>query len=108
MVPDAGDESSTANPVDGGRPADRPDAGFDEVALYRVVREAIVDALLDVIGTLLLVGIAFVFVLAGGSMALQGQTPATVALGAAAVLIGLYLAGSTLELVPPVREWFRG
>lgn len=45
--------------------SDSFDPGFDEAALYTVVRDAVKDALLDVIGTVLLLGIAFVLVIAG-------------------------------------------
>ncbi|WEL27382.1 putative membrane protein (plasmid) [Haloferax volcanii] len=48
--------------TDGG---DLSDPGFDKAALYTVVRDAVKDALLDVIGTVLLLGIAFVLVIAG-------------------------------------------
>lgn len=35
-----------------------PTTGFDEAALYTIIRDAVKDALLDVIGTVLLLGIA--------------------------------------------------
>ena len=84
--------------------------GFDEAALYVVVRDAVKDALLDVIGTLLLVGIAFVLVLAGGqalfaSAAQYGGSPVGTAVGVGLIVAGLYIAAATLEVVPPIREW---
>jgi hypothetical protein len=80
-------------------------AGFDETALYTVVRAAVKDALLDVIGTLLLVGIAFVLVAAGGQAVVASGSVGTAALGLLVAGFGLYLAAATLEIVPPVREW---
>jgi hypothetical protein len=101
MVPDSGEPSNTAaaDPT-------RPDPGFDEVAMYRVVRKAVEDAILGAVGTILLVGVAFVLVGTGASIAIQAGGWTGVAIGAAVTLFGLYLAGATLELIPPVREWF--
>jgi hypothetical protein len=112
MVPASNDatvgpEGDAGPETDGGSPAggDRTDPGFDEAALYTVVREAVKDALLDVIGTLLLVGVAFVLVVAGGQAVLASGSTATAAIGVAVAGFGLYLAAATLEIVPPVREW---
>jgi hypothetical protein len=79
--------------------------GFDEASLYTVVRDAVEDALLDVIGTLLLVGVAFVLVVAGGQVLLQSGSLAGVAVGVGLLSVGLYIGAATLELVPPIREW---
>lgn len=79
--------------------------GFDEAALYGVIHAAVKDALLDVIGTLLLVGIAFVIVLVGGQLLLASGTPLSIVAGVGLVVWGLYLGAATLEVVPPVRAW---
>lgn len=79
--------------------------GFDEARLYTVVRAAVKDALLDVIGTLLLLGVAFVLVVAGVGGLFRASAPAQAVVGAVVLAIGVYLAAATLELVPPVREW---
>lgn len=79
--------------------------GFDEAALYRVIHAAVKDALLDVIGTLLLVGIAFVVVVVGGRVLLSSATPLSIVAGVGLVVWGLYLAAATLEIIPPVRAW---
>ena len=97
--PDPGG-SSTDRRADGGA-----SPGFDEAALYRVVRAAVKDALLDVLGTLLLVGVAFVLVLAGGQAVVSSGSSGGALLGLAVAGFGLYLAAATLEVVPPVREW---
>lgn len=111
---------SRGSPSDGPTPESRVDAdgatgaGVDEARLYRVVHAAVKDALLDVIGTLLLVGIAFVLVVAGGqaivaSVPLTGGASASlpgIVAGLGVVTAGLYLAAATLEIVPPIREWF--
>lgn len=80
--------------------------GFDEAALYRVVRDAVKDALLDVIGTVLLLGIAFVLVIAGIQAVFSSISLGTVAIGIGVIAVGVYLAATTLEIVPPIREWF--
>jgi hypothetical protein len=108
MVPDpnrteAGDPegSPLTRKTDGGS-----STGFDEAALYAVIRAAVKDALLDVLGTVLLVGVAFVLVV-GGAQALVGSASTTgMVLGAVAVAVGLYLAAATLEVIPPIRDWF--
>jgi hypothetical protein len=110
MVPDTnrtdgGDADASAVETDGGA-----GPGFDEAALYVVVRDAVKDALLDVIGTLLLVGIAFVLVLAGGqalfaSLTTGARTPAVVIGSVVVIAVGVYVAAATLEIVPPIREW---
>lgn len=79
--------------------------GFDDEALYAVVRTAVKDALLDVIGTVLLVGIGVVLVIAGGSTMIQGASLVGIAVGVWLVAVGLYLAATALELIPSVREW---
>lgn len=84
----------------------RGDPGFDEVALYGVVRKAVEDAILGAVGTILLVGVAFVLVLVGATTAVRTPGLGGVLFGSAAALFGLYLAGSTLGLIPPAREWF--
>ena len=96
------DDSPTARrPVgDGGAP------NFDEAAMYRVVREAVEDAILGVLGTLMLVGIGFVAVWAGGTALVQSQTLPSIAFGTLAIAFGFYLAASSLGVVPPAREWF--
>mgnify|MGYP000427527662 CR=1 FL=1 len=81
------------------------DPGFDEARLYNVVRAAMKDALLDVIGTLLLVGLSFVLVAMGGQILLQADAVTSGAVGGVLVLVGLYIAAATLELIPPIREW---
>jgi hypothetical protein len=106
MVPAPNDASPDperrAGPeADGGEPVE-----FDEAALYTVVREAVKDALLDVIGTLLLVGIAFVLVAAGGQAVVSSGSVVETGLGLLVALFGIYLAATSLEVIAPVREWF--
>ncbi|NHN58182.1 MULTISPECIES: hypothetical protein [Halorussus] len=107
MVP-APDEDPTrrADGADAPRETDDGGAGFDEAALYGVVRKAVEDAILGVIGTLLLLGVAAVVLWTGVAVAMQSTGPTGTALGGAAVLFGLYLAAATLEIIPPAREWF--
>jgi hypothetical protein len=74
--------------------------------LYTVVRDAVKDALLDVIGTVLLVGIAFVLVIAGAQAVVSALSFGTVAVGVGVAAVGVYLAAATLEIIPPIRDWF--
>jgi hypothetical protein len=117
MVPDSSDdadERSASEPerTHGERPTASDggtDLGFDPDALYRVVRTAVKDALLDVIGTLLLLGVALVLVVAGGQLLVGGMSGATsgvmVGVGAVVALFGLSVAATALDLLPPVAEW---
>ncbi|MFC7029138.1 hypothetical protein ACFQH8_20220 [Halomicroarcula sp. GCM10025710] len=73
---------------------------------YRVVRDAVTDALYDVIGTLLLLGIAFVLVVAGIQAVFSSMSLVTVAAGIGVAAVGVYLAAATLEIIPPIRAWF--
>lgn len=99
--------ASAGSAPDDGR--DEPiEVTLDEGALYVVVRNAVEDALLGVIGTLLLVGVALVLVWVGGAIALgsSGRTGVLpLVLGGAVALVGLYLAAATLRVIPPVRQW---
>lgn len=96
-APDGGDEPTPT--LDGG-------AGIDEDELYAIVHDAVEDAVLGVVGTLLLLGVASVLVLSGIT-ALSGATnPVATAMGALVLLAGLALAVTTLRDVLPVREWF--
>lgn len=104
MVSDPG-RSPAVDPHDSPPTSDGPSPGFDEAALYTVVRDAVKDALLDVIGTVLLVGISFVLVVAGVQSMLSSSL-ATVALGTGITAIGGYIAAATLEIIPPIRNWF--
>ena len=86
----------------------KTDGGHDlvlEEELYLVVRRAVTDALLDVIGTLVLLGFALGLVWVGGRLALEGGSTGFVAAGGAAIVVGTLLAALTLELIPPVRHW---
>jgi hypothetical protein len=106
MVPDSNDRSTapdwgaSAPEADGGTPP-----GIEEAALYGVVRAAVEDALLDVLGTLLLVGVAFVLVVVGAQAAAGADATAGTVLGLVVALGGVYLAAATLEVIPPIREW---
>lgn len=83
----------------------RPSSELDEQAVYRAVRYAVEDAILAVLGTLLLLGVAFVLLVAGAQIATQG-TPTTLAVGILLGLYALYIAAATLDVVPSVRECF--
>lgn len=92
--------------TDGDSEAESIDRGLSEEELYVVIREAVEDAMLGVIGTLLLVGIAFVLVYTGGALLVGGGTPESLVLGFVGVAVGFYVAASALKVIPPIREWF--
>lgn len=101
---------SSPDEADDARPSPAPDGGevtgFDDAALYSVVRAAVKDALFDVLGTVLLVGIGFVLVMAGIQAVFRTQSLPAVTLGVWLIAIGVYLAATALELVPSVWDWF--
>ncbi|QKY19155.1 hypothetical protein B4589_001715 [Halolamina sp. CBA1230] len=87
---------------------EQPD--FDQEALYRTVRQAVQDAILDAVGTIALVTIGGAVLLAGASVLLrtateQGFSVPVLAAGVWMVAIGLYVVASTLGVIQPVRDW---
>lgn len=78
--------------------------GVNEAALFKLIRDAVKDALLDVIGTLLLLGLASVLILTGVQLVFSLSQLGSV-VGGALVAVGLYLAAATLEIIPPIRDW---
>jgi hypothetical protein len=53
----------------------------------------------------LLLGIAFVLVIAGVQAVFSSISLGTVAVGIGVAAVGVYLAAATLEIIPPIREW---
>ncbi|TYL40163.1 hypothetical protein CV102_00855 [Natronococcus pandeyae] len=76
----------------------------DREELYAVVRAAVKDALLDVVGTIALLGLGLLFVTTGarGLLEAAGTTGAVVSL--ALVGLGFAIAAVALDLVPSIRE----
>ena len=85
-----------------------PDGGavveLDRAELYVVVLTAIEDAMLKVIGTLLLIGIGLLLVWAGATTFVTAELTGVLIVGVAVALLGIYLAATTLELVPSLRS----
>lgn len=80
---------------------------LDEVEreeLYAVVRAAVKDAMLDVVGTVALLGFALLFVATGvrGLLEAAGTTGAVVSL--ALVALGFVIAAVALDLAPSIRD----
>lgn len=92
--------SELPSTTDGGMVRD-----LDQAGLYKIIQAAVKDAILDVIGTILLVVIAFVLVLSGSQVILSSTVPFASLVGLSLVLVGLYLAGTTLEVIPAARDW---
>lgn len=95
------DRSAEPDRTDGGY-----DVGLDEQELYLVVRKAVKDAMLDVVGTMVLLGFALGAVWIGLAMAIEGSSTAAFGFGVAVVAFGVLLAASALELLPSVRDRF--
>jgi hypothetical protein len=103
--PDGAPEDSY--PEDGPRErGENQFAGFDEGAMYVVVRGAVKDALLDVLKTVVLVWVGIVVALAGVDIVGQASL-GTVVFGALVTGVGIYLVAAPRGFVPPVQEWFR-
>ena len=79
---------------------------LEEQELYELVRRAVEDGILGMVGTLLLVGVAVVLVWTGVTIALYGTSIVGLVAGIAAIVFGLYLGLATLEIIPSVRELF--
>lgn len=93
MVPDA-------------NPAPTETDSLDPGELYVVVRKAMEDAILSVIGTLLMVGLALVLVWFGMLVAVSAYdtSPIMALAGGIVVLVGLYQAASVLGIIPTVTD----
>ena len=57
------------------------------------------------VGTVFLVGIAFVLVTAGVQAVFSALSFGTVATGIGVTTAGVYLTAATPEAVPPIRDW---
>lgn len=104
MVP--GEEDGPQSPgTDPSEPPHRPDPGFDEDRLYAVVHRAVEDAVLGAIGTVIFVVIAVALVWVGIAVIAANPTPLGVVFGGVAIVAGCYLAATSLDIIPPIREW---
>jgi hypothetical protein len=74
--------------------------------LYVVIRKAVEDAILNVIGTLFMVILALVLVWFGMLVAgsAYDTSPLMAAGGGFVVLVGLYLAASELGIIPSLPD----
>ncbi|QCS42612.1 hypothetical protein [Natrinema versiforme] len=85
--------------------ADPGDAhGLTQGELYTVLRTAITDALLDVLGTVFLLAIALLFVVTGVYGLLVGPSRTGVVVGTVFVALGAAIAAVALDYVPPFSE----
>jgi len=86
--------------ADGGAP------GFDEERLHAVVRDAVEDAILGAVGTLLLVGIGLLFFWGGLTAIADANTGDAGVVGALMMIVGLALVVGTLHDMLPTSRWF--
>lgn len=99
MAPDADSPAATAPTADV--------TGIDRGELYVIIRQAVRDALLGVIGTLLLVGLGLVLLWFGIMLAVSAVNSSLIgALGGVVVaLIGFYIAASELDVIPSIGDY---
>ena len=98
---DPNSNSSTGDvETDGG------DGSIDSGELYVVVRKAVEDAILGVIGTLLLVGVSIVLIWFGTLVAASAydSSPVVALAGIFMMLVGIYQAASALGIIPHVTD----
>ena len=82
------------------------DPGFDEDRLYEVVAQAVEDAVISAIWTVIMVGIAVALVWVGIAVVVANPTPLGLIFGAITILAGFYVAGTRLDVIAPVRSWW--
>ena len=86
---------------------ERTDGGLEGVPredLYEVVHAAVKDAMLDVLGTVALLGFGLVFVAVGGQFLLEASSSTGTVLGGFLVGVGFLTAAVALGVVPPFRK----
>lgn len=79
---------------------------IDRAELYLIINKAVEDAILGALGTLLLVGVSLVLVWFGIMITISASDASVLgALGGVLVtLVGLYFAGTALELIPSLSD----
>ena len=75
--------------------------------MYVVVRKAVEDAILSILGKLVLAVMAFILVWFGMFVAVAsyGSNPLQAVAGVFVVLVGLYFAATALDVIPPLNRW---
>lgn len=76
----------------------------DQADLYTTIRTAVTDALLDVLGTVLLLALAVLFVGVGVQAIVETPSSVNVAFGGVAICLGLAIAAAAFDLLPPFRN----
>lgn len=93
--------------TDPGRNTDADGAAVGDLEaeeLYAVVRTAVRDALLDVLGTVALLAFALLFVYAGARLLVAAPAAGGLAVGIGCIVVGVGIAASALGLGPSVRD----
>ncbi|SEH13175.1 hypothetical protein SAMN04487967_1196 [Natronorubrum sediminis] len=76
---------------------------IDQDELYTAVRTGIEDALLDVLGTVLLLALALLLVGVGVQAIVETPSSVNVAFGGVMVGLGLAITAAAFDLLPPFR-----
>lgn len=92
------DDISQRMQSDGGTPIDR-----GEMEIYAAVRGAVKDALLEVTGLLLQLGVGLALVFLGVQTLLWSMSLLDAAFGVVLLITGIFVAAPVLKLVQPLR-----
>lgn len=76
------------------------DVRIDQTELYDVVHAAVRDALLDILGTVLLLGFALLFVAMGVQVLFIASSMGGATVGVGIFLLGFVLAAAALDIRP--------
>lgn len=89
-------------------PTESDTLDIDRGELYLIINKAVEDAILGALGTILLVGVSIVLIWFGMIVTVSAYDSSILrAIGGVVVtLLGLYFAGSTLELIPSITDLF--
>ncbi|GAB3041934.1 hypothetical protein [Natronobiforma cellulositropha] len=79
------------------------EARLTEAEVYAVVHAAVKDALLDALGTALLLGFSLAFLWVGTSALLTEPSTAQAGVGIATVALSVVLAAMALDYLPKIR-----
>jgi uncharacterized membrane protein YoaK (UPF0700 family) len=81
------------------RVTDRADDGLTKTELYAVVKRAVKDAILEVLGTVALLGLSLFLIGVGGGGAIVASSPLEIAVSAVLFVLGLVNAAVVLDVI---------
>ncbi|WP_254841040.1 hypothetical protein [Natronomonas marina] len=81
------------------RVTDRADDGLTKTELYAVVKRAVKDAILEVLGTVARLGLSLFLIGVGGGGAIVASSPLEIAVSAVLFVLGLVNAAVVLDVI---------